>query len=248
VYSPGSVFKIVTYGSALEKRLFSPDDMIDPGSGSITVAKHTFTDSHGVGRVSYSQALAHSSNVCAIKTAMSVGREDFFGLVKKLGFGAKTGIELPGEINGIVRPVEKWNGDSLASMSIGYEIGVTALQMTSAFATIANNGVRVQPRIIREIRQFDEKVGSTTDPAKVEVVSAESARKMRGMLKEVVTAGTAKLAQVPGYTVAGKTGTAWKFDEKLSERSASFFRLDFFGSFCVKTKRTEKGTKNQLKK
>ncbi|MEQ1645167.1 MAG: penicillin-binding protein 2, partial [Pyrinomonadaceae bacterium] len=109
-YSPGSVFKIVTYGSALEKNLFAPEDMISAGNGSITVADHTFTDSHGVGTVSYSQAMAHSSNVCAIKTGMSVGKDDFFGMMKKMGFGAKTGVELPAEASGIVHSPARWYG------------------------------------------------------------------------------------------------------------------------------------------
>lgn len=230
VYSPGSVFKLITYGTAMDKNLISPDGMIDKGNGSIDVAGHVFKDGHGGGGpVTYTKALAQSSNVGAIKTGLRVGKENFFESMQKFGFGQVTGVELPAETKGIVRNPARWNGDSLASMSIGYEIGVTALQMTSAFATIANNGVRVQPRIIREIRQFDEKVGSTTDPAKVEVVSAESARKMRGMLKEVVAAGTAKLAQVPGYTVAGKTGTAWKFDEKLKRVNSAKYISSFIG-------------------
>lgn len=229
MYSPGSVFKLITYGTAMNKGIISPDGMIDKGNGSIDVAGHIFKDGHGGGAVTYTKALAQSSNVGAIKTGLRVGKEGFFESMQKFGFGQLTGVELPAETKGIVRNPARWNGDSLASMSIGYEIGVTALQMTSAFATIANNGVRVQPRIIREIRQFDEKVGSTTDPAKVEVVSAESARKMRGMLKEVVTAGTAKLAQVPGYTVAGKTGTAWKFDEKLKRVNSAKYISSFIG-------------------
>lgn len=229
VYSPGSVFKLITYGTAMDKGMISPEAMIDKGNGSIDVAGHVFKDGHGGGAVTYTKALAQSSNVASIKTGMRIGKDGFFESMKKFGFGDVTGVELPAETKGIVRNPARWNGDSLASMSIGYEIGVTALQMTSAFATIANNGVRVQPRIIREIRQFDEKVGSTTDPAKVEVVSAESARKMRGMLKEVVTAGTAKLAQVPGYTVAGKTGTAWKFDEKLKRVNSAKYISSFIG-------------------
>ena len=156
IYSPGSVFKLVTYGSALEKNLITPENEIDCGNGVIEVAKHRFTDSHHVGRVSYAQALAHSSNVAAIKTGMQVGKEDFYGYARNFGFGKATGVELPGETGGILRPLERWNGDSLASMSIGYEISVTALQMASAFATIANDGVRIQPHIIKEIRQSND--------------------------------------------------------------------------------------------
>lgn len=229
VYSPGSVFKLVTYGSALEKKLITPDGEIDSGNGTIEIAKHKFTDSHAIGRVTYAKALAHSSNVCAIKTGMRVGKEDFYAMVQKLGFGKRTGIEMPAESPGIVRPPEKWYGDSLASMSIGYEIGVSALQMTSAFATIANDGIKIQPHIIKEIRESDETVISVAQPEKAQVVTAETARSLRKMLRQVVTDGTAKRAQLDGYTSAGKTGTAWKFNPKTKSVDPSKYISSFVG-------------------
>lgn len=229
VYSPGSVFKIVTYGSALERSLFSPDDLVSAGNGTITVANHTFTDSHGVGTVSYTQAMAHSSNVCAIKTGMRVGKEDFFGMIQRMGFGRKTGIELPAETVGIVRPLAKWNGDSLASMSIGYEIGVTALQMATAFATIANDGVRFQPHVIKEIRHSNDKPKTVTEVKQTQVVTADTARKLRTMLKQVVLTGTGRRAALNGYTAAGKTGTAWKFDAKSKSVDSSKYVSSFIG-------------------
>jgi cell division protein FtsI (penicillin-binding protein 3) len=229
VYSPGSVFKLVTYGSALEKKLFSPDDEIDSGGGVIEVAKHKFTDSHQIGRVSYSQALAHSSNVCAIKTGMRVGRDDFSAMIRKMGFGTRTGVELPAETQGIVRPVEKWNGDSLASMSIGYEIGVTALQMATAFATIANDGIRIQPHIIKEIRHSNDQPKTVTESQRTQVVTAETARDLRTMLRQVVLTGTGRRAQLNGYTAAGKTGTAWKFDSKSKSIDSSKYISSFIG-------------------
>ena len=227
-YSPGSAFKIVTYGSALEKHLFSPDDMINAGNGTIEVANHTFSDHH-TGVMSYSEALAHSSNICAIKTGMSVGKTDFFSMIQKMGFGHRTGIELPAETSGIVRAPEKWNGDSLASMSIGYEIGVTALQMASAFATIANNGIRTQPHIIKEIRGSDDQPKSVTQPVQTQVVSMETARNLKKMLRQVVLTGTGKRAQLNGYTTAGKTGTAWKVDTKTKSVDSSKYISSFIG-------------------
>jgi cell division protein FtsI (penicillin-binding protein 3) len=229
VYSPGSVFKLVTYGSALEKHLITPEGEIDAGNGTIEVAGHKFTDSHAVGRVNYKEALAHSSNVCAIKTGMRVGRESFYDLVQKMGFGKPTGIELPAETSGIVRPIERWNGDSLASMSIGYEIGVSALQMATAFATIANDGVKIQPHIIKEIRQSDEEKVSVTQPTTSQVVSRETARDLRKMLRQVVIDGTGRRAQLDGYTSAGKTGTAWKFDEKTKRINSAKYISSFIG-------------------
>ena len=229
IYSPGSVFKLVTYGSALDKKLITPDGEVDAGNGTIEIAKHKFTDSHQIGRVSYKKALAHSSNVCAIKTSMRVGRESFYDYMQKFGFGKPTGIELPAETGGIVRALDRWNGDSLASMSIGYEIGVSALQMATAFATIANDGVRIQPHIIKEIRQSDETTLPLSVPEHRQVVSAETARDLRSMLREVVLSGTGKKAQLDGYSSAGKTGTAWKFDPAIKGINRSKYISSFIG-------------------
>ena len=229
IYSPGSVFKLVTYGSALEKGLITPEGMIDSGNGTIEIAKHKFSDSHAIGTVSYTKALAHSSNVCAIKTSMRVGKEGFYNYIQKFGFGKPTGIELPAETGGIVRAPERWNGDSLASMAIGYEIGVSALQMATAFATIANDGVRIQPHIIKEIRQSDEKILPLPEPETTRVVSAETARSLRKMLREVVLAGTGKRAQLDGYSSAGKTGTAWKFDPAIKAINRAKYVSSFVG-------------------
>ena len=229
IYSPGSVFKLVTYGSALEKGLITPDGMIDSGNGTIEIAKHKFSDSHAIGRVTYTKALAHSSNVCAIKTSMRVGKEGFYEYIQKFGFGKPTGVELPAETGGIVRAPERWNGDSLASMSIGYEIGVTALQIATAFATIANDGVRIQPHLIKEIRQSDEKTLPLPVPERTRVVSTETARSLRAMLREVVVAGTGKRAQLAGYSSAGKTGTAWKFDPAIKAINRAKYVSSFVG-------------------
>lgn len=228
VYSPGSVFKLVTYGSALEKKLITPEAQVDAGNGTIEVAGHKFSDHH-TGVMSYADALAHSSNICAIKTGMRVGKTDFYSMVQRMGFGSRTGIELPAETAGIVRNPDRWNGDSLASMSIGYEIGVTALQMASAFATIANDGLRIQPHIIKEIRQQDDTVISAAQPAQTQVVSAETAGNLRKMLRQVVLTGTGRRAQLNGYTSAGKTGTAWKFDPKTKRVESSKYVSSFIG-------------------
>ena len=229
VYSPGSIFKLVTYSSALEKKLFKPTDMIDAGNGTIEVAGHKFSDSHHVGLVNYAEALAHSSNVCAIKTGLRVGKADFYAMVKKMGFGSRTGIELPAETAGIVRNPDRWNGDSLASMSIGYEIGVTPLQMATAFATIANDGIKNRPHIIKEIRDSEGNTISITEPNQSQVVSAETARNLRTMLRQVVLTGTGRRAQLDGYTSAGKTGTAWKFDSKTKRVERSKYMSSFIG-------------------
>lgn len=229
MYSPGSVFKLITYSAARERDLLRPDGQIDLGSGTIEIGSRRFSDSGRYGSVSYSRAMAVSSNVGAIRTAMRVGKKDFHQSIVNFGFGSPTGIELSAETSGVVRSPERWYGDSLASMSIGYEIGVSALQMATAFATIANDGVRIQPHIIKEIRDHEETIVSAANPAKNRVVSAETARDVREMLKAVVVTGTGKKAAPSGYSAAGKTGTAWKFDEKLKRINSAKYVSSFIG-------------------
>lgn len=228
-YTPGSVFKMVTYSGAIEEKLISPNDEINCGNGTLDVAGHIFTDKHCSNRISYTNAFAVSSNIGAIKTGQKVGKSLFYNYAREFGFGEVTGIELPAESKGIIRAPENWAGDSLASMSIGYEIGVTALQTASAFATIANDGVRVKPHIIKEIRQADGSIFSATEAKKQQVVSAETARQLRQMMQKVVLSGTGKRAQLNGYTSAGKTGTAWKYDEKLKKINENKYVSSFIG-------------------
>ena len=228
VYSPGSVFKLVTYSSAINEGIINPNGEVDCTGGHIEVAGHRFNDPHATKWMSYDEALAVSSNVGAIKTALSTGKENFYSYAQKFGFGQPTGIELPAEERGIFRSPKTWNGDSLASMNIGYEISVSALQMATAYATIANNGVRVQPRIIKEIRQ-DGKVISSTESQTKQVVTADTARYLKRMLREVVVKGTGKRAQLTGYTSAGKTGTAWKYNAKLKRVDSGKYVSSFIG-------------------
>lgn len=228
-YAPGSIFKLVTYGAALNENLIKPGESFSCGNGVIEVGNHEFTDSHCGTAISFTKAFATSSNIGAIKTGLKVGKDKFSDYIRQFGFGEETGIELPAEMRGLVRPKEKWQGDSLASMSIGYEIGVTALQTASSFATIANDGIRVRPHIIKEIRQADGKVLSTNNPEKITVVSPEAAFNLRQMMREVVLRGTGKEAALDGYTSAGKTGTAWKYDPKIKRVSGSKYVSSFVG-------------------
>lgn len=229
IYSPGSIFKLVTYGAALDSNLMTADGMIDCTKGFIEVAGHRFNDPHATKTMPYTEALAVSSNVAAIKTGMSLGKENFYGYAQKFGFGQPTGIELPAEAKGLFRSPNTWNGDSLASMSIGYEIGVTAMQMATAYAAIANNGVRVKPHIIKEIRHSGGKPATITQAEKTAIVSSDAARGLRKMLREVVVKGTARRAQLNGYTSAGKTGTAWKYNAKLKRVDAGKYMSSFIG-------------------
>jgi cell division protein FtsI (penicillin-binding protein 3) len=232
LYTPGSVFTAVTYGAALEEKLIAPDRMFDCGGGVIKVGGREFVDKHCQNSISYTEAMAVSSNIGAIKTGQMLGKQSFYNYARQFGFGEPTGIELPAEAKGLIRSPESWYGDSLASMSIGYEVNVTALQTAAAFATIANDGVRVRPHIIKEIRSSsssDEKNIQATEVERVPVVNAETARALRRMLRAVVLSGTGKRAQLNGYTSAGKTGTAWKYDAKLKRVSASKYVSSFVG-------------------
>ncbi len=228
-FPPGSIFKIITYGAALEENLIQPEGEIDCGNGTITIAQHKFNDSHPIGLVSYSRAFAESSNVGAIKTGLKVGKESFYKYAKEFGFGEPTGIQLPAETGGLLRAPKTWNRDSLASMSIGYEIGVSALQSATAFATIANDGVKIQPRIVKEIRNSKGEIVSATEPNGRQVVRKDTARKLRKMMEEVVDEGTAMKAQLLGYTSAGKTGTAWKYDAKMKAINRNRYVASFVG-------------------
>lgn len=228
-YAPGSVFKLIPFSGAIQEKLISPNETLDCSNGNLEVAGRVFNDKHCANRISYNEAFAVSSNIGAIRTGQKLNEQKFHHYIRQFGFGETTGIELPAEAKGIVRPFENWNGDSLASMSIGYEIGVTALQTTAAFATIANDGVRVRPHIIKEIKQADGKVFSTTEAEKVQIVSAETARSLRQMMQKVVLSGTGKRAQLSGYTSAGKTGTAWKYDEKQKRINEDKYISSFIG-------------------
>src|SRR5262249_34725123 len=152
IYEPGSTFKIVAYSAALEKGLVKPDDKIDCQMGAITVAKRIIHDHHPFGLLTVSEALEKSSNVGAIKLGLKVGDPSMYEFIKLYGFGSRTGVELPGETPGLVRPLAHWQPSSIGSIAMGQEVGVTPLQMAAAFGAVANGGVRVAPHLVREIK------------------------------------------------------------------------------------------------
>lgn len=230
VFSPGSIFKIVVYSAALDKQIISnPAQTVNCDKGYVVIADRRFDDKHCRDKISYFEAVAVSSNLVAIKTAQQVGKENFFRYIQAFGFGKKTGVELPAESSGLVNSPEKWSDLSLASMAIGYEIGVTALQMASAFSAIANNGIRVSPHIIKEIRAGDNTVIYKPEVRESQIISSEVARRLRQMFEYVVLEGTGKRAMLKGYTAGGKTGTAWKYDERLKKYNEAKYVSSFVG-------------------
>ena len=229
IYEPGSTFKVVAFSAALENKLARVDERIDCQMGAITVAGRLVHDHKPFGTLTLPEALAKSSNVAAIKLGIRVGDQTMYDYIRRFGFGSKTGIELPGETNGILRRVERWQPSSIGSIAIGQEVGVTPVQMVAAFGALANDGMRIAPHLIREVRDAGGNVVYRAQPEQRRVLSAETAIALRGMLEGVTLNGTAKKAQLDGYSAAGKTGTAQKIDPKTKAYSSTKFVGSFVG-------------------
>lgn len=231
VYEPGSVFKVVTLSAALEERLTNPDEIIDCQNGSITVNGLRIRDHHPYGLLNVSQVLANSSGVGTIKIGLRLGNERFDKYIRAYGFGSQTGIELPGETRGLAKPVSRWSKVSIGAISMGQEIGVTPLQITSMVSSIANDGVWTAPRIVAGITQpsatYQPIVFRPADQRRV--VSPMTAVQMKKMMEGVVLFGTGKKALLDGYTSAGKTGTAQKIDPTTHTYSKSKYIASFVG-------------------
>ncbi len=195
--------------------------------GSIVVAGRLVHDHHAFGSLTIAEALAKSSNVAAIRLGLRVGDREMYEYMRRFGFGSKTGVELPGETSGLVRVVDRWQPSSMGSIAIGQEVGVTPVQMAAAFAALANDGVRVAPHLVREVRALDGSLAFQAQPEERRVVSDATAKELRHMLEGVTLSGTAKRAQLDGYTAAGKTGTA----QKIDPQTRAYSKTKFIGSF-----------------
>jgi cell division protein FtsI/penicillin-binding protein 2 len=213
---PGSTFKIVAAAAALNERKLHLDTTIFCENGLWNFGGRPLHDHKPFGELSVQDILVKSSNIGAAKLAISVGDQKFYEYIRRFGFGERTGVELPGEISGVIRPPQKWTKISITRIPMGHEIGVTALQMTTAMATIANDGKLVMPRIVKSVTTAEGKTISTFSPMALrQVISPETAHQIGNALRGVVSdRGTAAAAAVPGFTIAGKTGTAQKVDPK----------------------------------
>ena len=209
---PGSTFKIVAAAAALNERKLRPDSELFCENGLWNYGGSALHDHRAFGYLSVRDILIKSSNIGAAKLALSIGDQKFYEYIRRFGFGERTGIELPGEINGVIRPPQTWSKISITRIPMGHEVGVTPLQMTSAMATIANGGKLVTPRIVKSVTASDGKIISSVSPVVLrQVISAETAKQIGDALRGVVSdQGTAAAAAVPGFTIAGKTGTAQK--------------------------------------
>lgn len=215
-FEPGSVNKIITASAAIEYGLANPDEVLQV-PGSIDMGGVTVRDAwnHGVMPYTMTGVFGKSSNVGTLMLAQRIGPDRFYDMVRRFGLGQRTGVGLPGESSGLVPPLDQWSGSSFSNLPIGQGLSMTLLQMTGMYQTIANDGVRMPPRIIKSTIAPD---GSRTDepkPEGVRVVTPETARTVRDMFRAIVQRdpmgaqqGTGPQAAVEGYQIAGKTGTA----------------------------------------
>jgi cell division protein FtsI (penicillin-binding protein 3) len=230
-YEPGSIFKPIVAAASLEEGLAGPDDIFFCENGSFKIGKSRIGEAsnHQFGWLTLSNIIAKSSNIGAIKIAQTLGNRRFFGYIQKFGFGRKLGVDLPGEASGSVRNVKQWSGLSLASMSFGHEISVTPIQMVSAIAAIANGGVLIRPRLTQATLK-NGVLDRAFDPEGIQtVLSEETSRQMINILKSVVKTGTGAKAAIPGFEVAGKTGTAQKIDPATQTYSKTKYLASFVG-------------------
>jgi cell division protein FtsI (penicillin-binding protein 3) len=222
IYEPGSIFKLVTVSGALA------DGLVKPGTRftlppSLTLYDRTINESHARGTVTYSvrEILQWSSNVGAVKIGMMMGKQRLLKWMEAFGFAELTGVDFPGEAAGIVPPAERWSGTSIVNIPMGQGIAVTPIQMAVAFSTVANNGVAVKPRLIAQVGDAVH-----DDVEKHRVIPSSVARQVRSMLATAVAEGTGTQAQIPGYEVAGKTGTAEK-----AAPGGGYSKTDYVASF-----------------
>ena len=209
-YEPGSTLKVVTMAAALEHGKVRPNQRFDCEWGTYTFRRRRIRDSPPRGILSAAEVLEKSSNICMVKIVSRLDPRTLHETIADFGFGGRTGIELPGELSGNLRPVADWSSQTQPSLSFGYEISVTVLQMASALAVIANDGIRVPPRLVLGLRDAEGRVRRYDPPPATRVIGSRAARELTSMMEGVVLRGTGTRAQLPGYRLAGKSGTARK--------------------------------------
>jgi cell division protein FtsI (penicillin-binding protein 3) len=229
-FEPGSVQKAITFAAALQQKLITPSTLISVPD-SIRMGGVTIGDawSHPTEKFTATGVLAESSNVGTLKIAQQLGPETWYRYEKLFGVGTKTGIELPGESSGYLPPIEDWSASTFANLPFGQGESMTVLQLASIYQAIANNGVRIPPRIVQSITKADGSVTATKQPAAIKVVDPATSKTLRTMLESVtLPGGTGVKAAIPGYRVAGKTGTAQQPDPNHGGAYSSWMNWDTF--------------------
>ncbi len=243
VYEPGSTFKLVTYSAALDQHVTTPEQKIDCEGGRITVAGRVVHDDHYNGVLTTAQALAESSDVAAIKLAERMGKDTFYSYIHAFGFGQRSGLELPGETRGLLKPPERWQPTTIGSIPMGQEVAVTPIQLVTMASTIANGGVYLPPHIVLRTTDMARGnpglQGAAFHPSDVlpdvlpegahRVIATLTSAQMRKLMEGVVLNGTGKSAQLNGYSAGGKTGTAQKIDVRTHTYSKTKYIASFVG-------------------
>ncbi|UCH94001.1 MAG: penicillin-binding protein 2 [Candidatus Aminicenantes bacterium] len=222
LYHPGSTFKIILASTALEKNLCSPQHTFKCYNGIYKVKDREVIDDHPYNRLTFEEIIIYSSNIGAAKIGERLGRASYFGGIKSFGFGTRTGVRLPGEERGILNPLKKWTGVSVAFLAHGYEIAVTPIQMIRAFNVIASGGYLLEPYIVKGIDGVVLKRAG-----KKKILSPGTVLRMVAIMEEVVNRGTGKTTRIEGMTIAGKTGTT----KKLEKSKAKIKYVSSFGGF-----------------
>jgi cell division protein FtsI/penicillin-binding protein 2 len=228
-YEPGSTFKVLTAACALQENVKKETDTLDGNHGSFEIFDEKIRDKQAFGRISFRDAFKYSSNVCFAKVANAIGSERLYNYTRDFGFGSATGIQLPGEEAGILHSIDRWSGRTRVTMAIGQEISATLLQMTLLFASVANGGILMEPRICEKIVNEGGLVDSSKFKPVRRVVSADVAARLTSMMRDVVAEGTGKKAAINGISVAGKTGTAQKIDKATGAYSDKKALASFIG-------------------
>jgi cell division protein FtsI/penicillin-binding protein 2 len=232
VYEPGSTFKLITLAAAFDQGLIRSEDVFDCENGAIILAGHRIHDHKRFGMLTVADILAKSSDVGAIKIALLLGPQRFYEYIRGFGFGALTGVDMPGESRGLLHRPENWSGISIGSVSMGQEVGVTPIQLITAVSAIANGGTIHRPHVVQELRRGTMVIGGDGLAAGVEphrVIRPETAATLRRLMEGVVLGGTGVLARLDGWTAAGKTGSAQKIDPATGRYSRNNFVASFTG-------------------
>jgi cell division protein FtsI (penicillin-binding protein 3) len=227
-YEPGSTFKLITLAGAIENGITNPDELIDCQMGTILVGGRLIHDHKPFGILSVRDVLAQSSDVGTIKIALRLGGPKFYDVIRDFDIGQPTGIELPGENRGLMRPIEDWSANSIGSLAMGQEVSATPVQMVSAVSAIANGGLLYRSRVVHEIRG-DAPAALRTHPAPTQATDPKTAATVREMMENVILNGTGKPAKLDGYTAAGKSGTAQKIDPATGHYSKNQYVASFVG-------------------
>ena len=232
-YEPGSTFKVFLAAAALDSGVAKPDDKFDCESGTIKIGENVISEAmgHSFGELTFSDVIVKSSNIGSIKIARLLGERRFYHYIRKFGFGSRTGVDLPGEVSGMLQDYREWSALSLPSISFGQEITATPIQLVSALSTIGNGGMYVKPHIVRKVIRNGKLEWEFQPPAARRIISQSASSETMKILELAVKEGTGGDAYAPGYELAGKTGTAQKYDRKLKRYSKDKHLASFMALF-----------------